>query len=58
MILVLCETDPATGEVDEVSLETLAMARALSMARSHTAGATSGAGACVTARMPPRCRFC
>ncbi|QBR92093.1 electron transfer flavoprotein subunit alpha/FixB family protein [Nocardioides euryhalodurans] len=30
MILVLCETDPATGEVDEVSLETLALARALS----------------------------
>lgn len=32
MILVLCETDPVTGEVDEVSLETLAMARALSEA--------------------------
>ncbi|MGJ9413567.1 electron transfer flavoprotein subunit alpha/FixB family protein [Aeromicrobium sp. CF4.19] len=29
MILVLCEIDPLTGDVDEVSLETLALARAL-----------------------------
>ena len=32
MILVLCEVDPATGEVDEVSLESLAMAHSLSKA--------------------------
>jgi len=30
VILVLCEVDPATGEVDEVSLEALALARSLS----------------------------
>ena len=30
MILVLCEVDPVTSRVDEVSLETLAMARSLS----------------------------
>lgn len=32
MILVLCEVDPVTSRVDEVSLETLAMARSLSAA--------------------------
>jgi electron transfer flavoprotein alpha subunit len=32
VILVLCEVDPATGEVDEVSLESLALARSLSQA--------------------------
>jgi electron transfer flavoprotein alpha subunit len=34
MILVFCEVDPATGEVDEVSLEALALARSLSGATS------------------------
>ena len=32
MILVICEVDPATGEVDEVSLESLALARSLGAA--------------------------
>jgi electron transfer flavoprotein alpha subunit len=32
VILVLCEVDPVTGEVDEVSLEALAVARSLSAA--------------------------
>jgi electron transfer flavoprotein alpha subunit len=32
VILVLCEVDPASGEVDEVSLESLALARSLSRA--------------------------
>ena len=38
MILVLCEVDPATGEVDEVSLESLALARSL--------GAAAGSDVC------------
>lgn len=37
MILVLCEVDPTTGEVDEVSLETLALARSLSAAGGDVA---------------------
>ncbi|MDQ3276176.1 MAG: electron transfer flavoprotein subunit alpha/FixB family protein [Actinomycetota bacterium] len=47
MILVLCEVDPATGEVDEVSLEALALARSLSQA-----GAGVAVGAAVVGPVP------
>ena len=35
-----------------------AICRAASIARCRSAGPASGAGTCVTARMPLRCRFC